>query len=126
MKGLFNHSAPLALATVLVVGPIGGAACAAGPADAAGGGSRSGLVYHEVTDDGSVVKSRRAGRAFNPASVMKVATTVMVLERLGRHHRFLTLFGYRGELDLATGVLRGELVVAGAPWNRIVSFSIQV
>jgi len=49
----------------------------------------------------------------NPASIVKVATSLWALETLGPAHRFETTFAVRGSLDRATGVLDGDLLVSG-------------
>lgn len=50
---------------------------------------------------------------FNPASIVKVATSLWALETLGPAQRFETTFAVRGSLDRATGVLDGDLLVSG-------------
>jgi D-alanyl-D-alanine carboxypeptidase/D-alanyl-D-alanine-endopeptidase (penicillin-binding protein 4) len=59
--------------------------------------------------DGTVLAALHADRPVHPASVMKVATTLALLERLGPHHRFTTRVLAAGPLE--DGVLRGDLVV---------------
>jgi D-alanyl-D-alanine carboxypeptidase/D-alanyl-D-alanine-endopeptidase (penicillin-binding protein 4) len=51
--------------------------------------------------------------AINPASVVKLATTLWALETLGPDHRFRTTVAIRGTIDSETGVLHGDLVVRG-------------
>jgi len=51
---------------------------------------------------------------FNPASVVKIATTLLALETLGPEYRYETRFGLAGKLDPESGVLDGDLVVVGA------------
>ena len=70
-------------------------------------------VRHVETLGGTVLESRRADEAINPASVVKIVTSLWALERLGPDHRFATRFAVRGELDLQTGILAGDLLVAG-------------
>jgi D-alanyl-D-alanine carboxypeptidase/D-alanyl-D-alanine-endopeptidase (penicillin-binding protein 4) len=72
-----------------------------------------GLVWHVERIAGEVIDSRSADRPVNPASVVKVATTLWALQRLGAGHRFETRFGIRGELDRESGRLRGDLLVDG-------------
>ncbi len=71
------------------------------------------LVWHVETRDGEVLETRDASIAINPASVVKVATTLWALERLGPGHRFETRFVARGRLDPSTAVLEGDLLVFG-------------
>ena len=79
----------------------------AGPAGAA-----VDLVWHAETLRGETIASRRADEPINPASVLKIATTLWALEELGPDHRFVTRLRGRGEVD-ADGVLRGDLIVEG-------------
>ena len=69
------------------------------------------LVWHVESADGEPLDSRDADLPINPASVVKVATTLWALEVLGPDHRFETRFAIRGTLDEATGVLDGDLLV---------------
>jgi gamma-glutamyltranspeptidase/glutathione hydrolase len=80
-------------------------------ADAAGTDLR--LVWHVENAEGRVLDSREADLPINPASVIKVATSLWALERLGPDHRFETRFAARGSFDPQTGVLDGDLLVFG-------------
>ncbi|MCD4750234.1 MAG: D-alanyl-D-alanine carboxypeptidase [Thermoanaerobaculales bacterium] len=71
------------------------------------------LIYHSATDQGQEIWSSGADTLFNPASVVKVATTLLALERLGPESRYLTTFGCRGPCGVEEGRLIGDLVVAG-------------
>ena len=51
---------------------------------------------------------------FNPASVVKLATSEVALERLGPSFQFPTAFFTNGGLDVTTGELYGDLVVVGS------------
>jgi D-alanyl-D-alanine carboxypeptidase/D-alanyl-D-alanine-endopeptidase (penicillin-binding protein 4) len=90
------------------------AAClaVAGPAGAAAAAPVR-LVWHVETGVGETLDSREADEPFNPASVVKVATTLWALERLGAEYRFKTRFRARGSLDAETGTLAGDLLVEG-------------
>lgn len=70
------------------------------------------LAYVEAPD-GSPLQSNRPDEDFNPASVVKVATTMWALERLGPEFRFETRLFARGSFDPASGRLTGDLVVQG-------------
>ena len=62
--------------------------------------------------DGSMIYADHQGdRIFNPASVIKIATSLAALERFGGNHRFETSFYIDGTLD-DTGVLTGNLILA--------------
>jgi D-alanyl-D-alanine carboxypeptidase/D-alanyl-D-alanine-endopeptidase (penicillin-binding protein 4) len=74
---------------------------------------RDQLLYHAETLDGRVVASQQPDTVFNPASLVKVGTTLWALESLGPEHRYRTVFGVSGEWDKQTGRLAGSLVVQG-------------
>lgn len=56
----------------------------------------------------------RAQAPHNPASLAKLATTFAALEQLGPAWRWRTPVWLEGSLDLATGVLSGNLVIKGS------------
>ena len=72
------------------------------------------LVWHVESVDGQPVESQRGDEQINPASVVKVATSLWALERLGPDFRFETRFFARGRLDREHRTLRGDLVVQGS------------
>jgi D-alanyl-D-alanine carboxypeptidase/D-alanyl-D-alanine-endopeptidase (penicillin-binding protein 4) len=71
------------------------------------------LHYFAINGSG-VVSSARADEPVNPASVVKVATTLWALDELGPTHRYTTAFGVRGSWDRSTGSIDGDLVIRGA------------
>ena len=71
------------------------------------------LMWHVETLDGEVVDSSHADDFLNPASVVKVATSLWALERLGPDYRFESRFYTGGTVDAGKGLLRGDLVVEG-------------
>ena len=71
------------------------------------------LVWHVEKLDGTVVTSNKGDEPVNPASVVKAATTLWALERLGPDHRFETTVFTRGTIDPNTKTLVGDLVVRG-------------
>jgi D-alanyl-D-alanine carboxypeptidase/D-alanyl-D-alanine-endopeptidase (penicillin-binding protein 4) len=66
------------------------------------------------TLSGEVLAEHNADRLFNPASVVKVATSLVAISRLGPNFRFRTRVYTDGSLDTATGVLHGSLYVIGS------------
>jgi len=60
---------------------------------------------------GQILYSRSSHRKFVPASNMKVLSTATALSLLGPEYRFQTEFWGVGELDPASGVLKGDLVL---------------
>ncbi|TAM44312.1 MAG: hypothetical protein EPN53_16675 [Acidobacteria bacterium] len=71
------------------------------------------LVWYAERLDGQAVESRQPDEPINPASVVKIATSLWSLERLGPDFRFETRFFARGTIDPARRVLTGDLVVQG-------------
>jgi D-alanyl-D-alanine carboxypeptidase/D-alanyl-D-alanine-endopeptidase (penicillin-binding protein 4) len=71
------------------------------------------LVFHAETASGEAVVSQLADLPFNPASVVKVATSLWALENLGPDHRYSTVFATTGSFDRAAGRIAGDLVVVG-------------
>jgi D-alanyl-D-alanine carboxypeptidase/D-alanyl-D-alanine-endopeptidase (penicillin-binding protein 4) len=89
------------------------AAAAAGAAVAGWGADRDRLLFHAETLGGEEVASQGADLPFNPASLVKVGTTLWALESLGRDHRYDTRFGIDGDWQPASGRVVGSLVVDG-------------
>jgi len=71
------------------------------------------LVWHVESPGGRPVESSHADGPINPASILKVATSLWALERLGPSHRFETVFAARGTIHSEGGTLDGDLVVLG-------------
>jgi D-alanyl-D-alanine carboxypeptidase/D-alanyl-D-alanine-endopeptidase (penicillin-binding protein 4) len=69
-------------------------------------------VIIESMDGKKIFASHNADTAFNPASLVKLATTLVALRRLGAGHRFETRVYTEGTVD-ASGTLRGKIYVAG-------------
>ncbi len=65
------------------------------------------------TLDGSTVAAQAVDEKFNPASSIKLATALAALKTFGPEHRFLTSVWTSGKIDQATGMLNGDLIVAG-------------
>jgi D-alanyl-D-alanine carboxypeptidase len=72
------------------------------------------LVWYVETVDGQPVESQQGDAPINPASVVKVGTSLWALERLGPDFRFETRFFARGKVDREHHVLIGDLVVQGS------------
>jgi D-alanyl-D-alanine carboxypeptidase/D-alanyl-D-alanine-endopeptidase (penicillin-binding protein 4) len=66
------------------------------------------------TMDGQILAEYNADRPFNPASVVKMATSLVTISRLGPDFRFRTTLYTDGTVDLATGTLHGSLYVIGS------------
>jgi D-alanyl-D-alanine carboxypeptidase/D-alanyl-D-alanine-endopeptidase (penicillin-binding protein 4) len=78
-------------------------------------------VYVETLEGGEPVARLNEDVAFNPASVVKLATTMAALTRLGPNHRFHTDFLASGEINEKTGELNGDLICFS---GRDPSFSL--
>jgi len=70
-------------------------------------------VLIETLDGGERLAEQNSDTPFNPASVMKLATSLVALSKFGPDYRFRTDFLVDGEIDPGTRWLRGDLVVSG-------------
>jgi serine-type D-Ala-D-Ala carboxypeptidase/endopeptidase (penicillin-binding protein 4) len=70
-------------------------------------------VLIETLDGHQSFAELNADTAFNPASVMKLATSLVALEKFSPAHRYRTNFYADGQLDKAERKLVGDLVVEG-------------
>ncbi len=68
-------------------------------------------VYIETLEGGEPVAMMNEDVTFNPASVIKLATTLAALNKLGPNHRFHTDLLTSGEIDEKTGELNGDLLL---------------
>jgi D-alanyl-D-alanine carboxypeptidase/D-alanyl-D-alanine-endopeptidase (penicillin-binding protein 4) len=66
------------------------------------------------TMEGEILAEHNADRGFNPASVIKLATSMATLAKLRPDFRFRTSFYTDGALDASTGTLHGSLYVIGS------------
>jgi len=66
------------------------------------------------TLNGEVLAEHNADESFNPASVVKVATSLVAVSKLGPNFRFRTSLYTDGTLDPSTGTLNGSLYVIGS------------
>ena len=71
------------------------------------------MTWLMVGADGTVVTRCRPDLPINPASVVKVATSLWALEELGPGHRWVTELAVTGEWDRTSGTVGGDLVVVG-------------
>jgi D-alanyl-D-alanine carboxypeptidase/D-alanyl-D-alanine-endopeptidase (penicillin-binding protein 4) len=70
-------------------------------------------VVLERLDGEAILAEHNADIAFNPASVMKLATSLVALVNFGPDHRYRTNFLADGAINTATRKLEGDLVVEG-------------
>ncbi|HZS07612.1 MAG TPA: D-alanyl-D-alanine carboxypeptidase [Blastocatellia bacterium] len=68
-------------------------------------------VYIEALNTHEPIAAWNERELFNPASVVKLATTLVALEKLGADYRFRTEFRATGEIDARTGALNGDLIM---------------
>ena len=68
-------------------------------------------LYVESLDGSVVLADHRSHTPFNPASVIKVATSFAALDKLGADYRFETTFQVAGEINKKTKTLQGDLVL---------------
>src|SRR6185369_8466016 len=72
------------------------------------------LIWHVETDDGKTVDSHDADQPVNPASVVKLATSLRALETLGPDRRFTTTFGVVDSGAANNASVEGLVVEGGA------------
>jgi D-alanyl-D-alanine carboxypeptidase/D-alanyl-D-alanine-endopeptidase (penicillin-binding protein 4) len=65
----------------------------------------------ESLDGAAIYAVYQSVVAFNPASVIKVATSFAALSEFGPGHKFETSFFMDGELNKKTRVLKGDLIL---------------
>ena len=70
-------------------------------------------VLIETLDQPRSVAEHNADVTFNPASVMKLATSFVALAKLGPDYRYRTNFRAGGSIDWNTHTLAGDLIVQG-------------
>jgi len=70
-------------------------------------------VLIESLEHGQPIAQHNADVTFNPASVMKLATSLVALAKLGPDYRYRTNLLADGVIDPATRTLDGDLVVEG-------------
>jgi D-alanyl-D-alanine carboxypeptidase/D-alanyl-D-alanine-endopeptidase (penicillin-binding protein 4) len=70
-------------------------------------------VFIESLDGSHLYASHNADVTFNPASLVKLATTLAALKSLGADYRFPTKVSTDGAVD-NVGILQGELYVTGS------------
>lgn len=68
-------------------------------------------VYVETLDSHEPIVAYNESALFNPASVMKIVTSIAALDKLGANYRFRTEFYASGEVNAKTGDLAGDLIV---------------
>jgi D-alanyl-D-alanine carboxypeptidase/D-alanyl-D-alanine-endopeptidase (penicillin-binding protein 4) len=68
-------------------------------------------VYIETLDTREPIATFNEDALFNPASVMKIVTSIAALDKLGADYRFKTEFRAYGEVSPKTGELKGDLIV---------------
>jgi hypothetical protein len=71
-------------------------------------------LYVESLDGSFVLADHQSNTAFNPASVIKIATSFAALDKLGAEYHFETAFEARGEIKKKTKTLEGDLILASS------------
>lgn len=70
-------------------------------------------VFYVEASDGTSLESSQENILINPASVVKVATSLWAITELGPEYRFETKFAYRGKFNTAAHTIDGDLLVLG-------------
>jgi serine-type D-Ala-D-Ala carboxypeptidase/endopeptidase (penicillin-binding protein 4) len=71
-------------------------------------------ILVQTLDSQTTLAEHNADIAFNPASVMKLATSLVALAKFGPDYRYRTNFLADGAIDAGARKLNGDLVVEGA------------
>lgn len=82
-------------------------------------------VIVETLDHAQTLAEHNADLTFNPASVMKLPTSLVALARFGPDHRYRTNFLADGAIDQTTHALDGDLVVEGGADPMFSSYDCQ-
>jgi D-alanyl-D-alanine carboxypeptidase/D-alanyl-D-alanine-endopeptidase (penicillin-binding protein 4) len=69
-------------------------------------------LYVESLDGSTIFADHQSTIGFNPASVIKVATSFAALDKLGAEYRFETAFEAVGEIKKSTRTLDGDLILS--------------
>lgn len=67
--------------------------------------------YIESLDGTAILADHQSDVAFNPASVIKIATSFAALDKLGPDYHFETAFEAGGEINKKTRTLEGDLIL---------------
>lgn len=62
---------------------------------------------------GQVISEANSNISLTPASTLKLVTTIAALKLLGKDYRYKTKLEYEGNIDLANGILYGNLIITG-------------
>jgi len=71
-------------------------------------------VFYVEASNGTRLESSKADEPINPASVVKVATSLWAITELGPDYRFETQVAYRGKINVAEQSIEGDLLVFGS------------
>jgi serine-type D-Ala-D-Ala carboxypeptidase/endopeptidase (penicillin-binding protein 4) len=82
-------------------------------------------VLIETLDRGQSFASHNADVTFNPASVMKLATSLVALAKLGSDYRYRTNILADGTINPISRTLEGDLVVEGSADPMFSSYDAQ-
>jgi serine-type D-Ala-D-Ala carboxypeptidase/endopeptidase (penicillin-binding protein 4) len=73
----------------------------------------SASLYIADAETGSMISQYNPQKSLIQASILKLITTVVALEKLGKDYTFKTTIGYTGKIGKSTGTLEGDLVIKG-------------
>ena len=74
----------------------------------------AGGFWSSIANPGKLFMEQAANQLFRPASVTKLYTCAAALADLGADYRFLTVVRRNGEVDPATGALKGDLILVAS------------
>lgn len=74
----------------------------------------AGIGFYAVDiNSGEIIAQNTPDLSLAPASTMKLLTSALALETIGKNYRFKTRLEYRGYIDTAKNVLNGDLIIRG-------------
>jgi D-alanyl-D-alanine carboxypeptidase/D-alanyl-D-alanine-endopeptidase (penicillin-binding protein 4) len=64
-------------------------------------------------DSGTIISQYNGGLSLTQASILKLITTAVALEKLGKNYQFKTDAGYTGEISKSRKSLKGDIIIKG-------------
>jgi len=81
-------------------------------------------LYVESLDGSVVLADHHSRGSFNPASVIKIATSFAALDKLGPEYHFETTFEAVGEIKRSTRTLEGDLVLSSTGDPKLTTIQV--
>ena len=81
--------------------------------------SDSSMIHASVTlciadaKTGSIISQFNPEKSLTQASILKLVTTAVALEKMGKDYTFRTAIGFSGKIKKSSGTLEGDLIIKG-------------